>query len=131
MIKFIERKSSEEMLQFIVNLLYLGMKSENGLWAEDNGTERAVRDLLSVVSDDFIKTAAKILLNGGITITVDRRLAKDERRHINIEGYQNIIDALRELAYVGTFSKRCECHFKKLTEVFSVSEDLHMLKYNI
>lgn len=130
MLKFIESKSDRSMLQFIVNLLYLGMKSGNGIWAEENGTKSAVVDLLSAVSGDFIKVANDILLNGSITITADRRLAKHERIPIDVEGYQDIVDVLRYVICVGNFSNICKSNFERLTKVFSMHEDSCVLKNN-
>ena len=128
MLKFIESKSDRSMLQFIVNLLYLGMKSGNGIWAEENGTEQAVKDLLSTVSGDFVKVANDILLNGSIKITADRRLAKHERIPKDVEGYQDIADVLRYVRCVGNFSNICKSNFERLTKVFSIHEDSCVLK---
>ena len=124
MLKFVERRSSADMLQFIVNLLYLGMKSDDYIWAEANGTEQAVTDLLSMVSDSFIKVANNILLNGAITISSDRHLKKCERSYINVEEYQDIVDILRGSYATYDFSERCKSYFKRLTKRFSVREDL-------
>jgi hypothetical protein len=131
MLKFIEHKSDGAMLQFIVNLLYLGMKSDNCLWAQANGTKQAVIDLLSTVSDSFIKTANDILLNGAITIDIDRRcLASHTKVHKNIEKYQDIIDVLRDTEYADEayFSYVCKAHLLRLTEKFPLHEDLSVLR---
>ena len=131
MLKFIECESSNgSMLQFIVNLLYLGAESGNGIWAESYGTERAVKDLLSTVSGDFVKVANNILLNGSITIAADRRLAKHERIPKDVEGYQDIVDILRGTEYKDDayFLDICKRHLERLTEKFSVHEDLSVLR---
>lgn len=130
MIKFIKGTSSkEDMLQFIVNLLYLGMKSDNSYWAESNGTKEAVLNLLSMESDDFIKDAKNILLNGALTITDDQRLAIHTNKVCkDIEEYQDIVDVLRADKYIDDFSGMCRIHFKKLTEVFSAHEDPYLLR---
>ena len=126
MLKFIECKSSKnDILQFIVNLLYLGMKSGNGIWAESHGTAQAVRDLLLTVPDSFIDTANNILANGSIRISViGKRLEEYLERDIDVEGYQDIVDILRDGEYISDFSENCRQHFEKLTKTFSVHEDL-------
>ena len=132
MLKFIEREvSKRDMLQFIINLLYLGMKSGDCCWAEANGTQQAVINLLYTVSDDFIKVANDILVNGSITINSDqRRLATHIKVHKDIEEYQDIVDILRTSSYeyYDYFSCICKDHFKRLTERFSVREDPNILK---
>lgn len=127
MLKFVERRSSADMLQFIVNLLYLGMKSGDCLWAEANGTREAIFDLLFTVPDDFVQLANDILLNGSIEIDVNRCILGEHRKiSQDIEEYQDIIDILRCTGDIGNFSKKCECLFKKLTKTFSVHENFHM-----
>ena len=128
MLKFIELESNRDMLQFIVNLLYLGMKSHNTMWAESYGTERAVKDLLSTVSDSFISTANNILVNGSIRINSDQRLANHKRIPKDVEKYQDIVDILRGSKHEDDFSRRCKSHFESLTEKFSVHEDLSVLR---
>lgn len=124
MLKFIESKPDRSMLQFIVNLLYLGMKSGNPIWAESNGTRQAVIDLLSKVPNNFIKVANNILLNGAIMIDSDRRLTNHSKICKDIEEYQDIIDVLRCAGDVGDFSEKCKYHFERLTGTFSAHEDL-------
>ena len=128
MLKFIELESNRDMLQFIVNLLYLGMKSNNVIWAESNGTEQAVKDLLSTISDSFIKVANDILLNGSIRINSDQRLAKHGRIPKDVEEYQDIVDILRDAKHEDDFSRRCKSHFERLTEKFSIHKDLSVLR---
>lgn len=129
MIKFIESKSlNKDMLQFIVNLLYLGMMSGNSVWAQSRGTEQAVLNLLSTVSDGFIVTANDILLNGAIGITFDSRLRNQPKISKDIGGYQSIVDVLRAVEYEANFSRRCKSLLEKLTEVFSVHENSRLLK---
>ena len=119
MLKFIKSESDRPMLQFIVNLLYLGMKSGNCCWAQHNGTEQAVKDLLSTVADSFIDTANNILVNGSITINVEqRRLREHLERYIDVEQYQDIIDVLRGGESMGDFSQNCRQHFERLLENF-------------
>lgn len=129
MLKFIECESSNgSMLQFIVNLLYLGAESGNGVWAESNGTERAVKDLLSTVSDSFIRVANDILLNGSIIINSDQRLIRHAEIRRDVEKYQDIVDILRGSKHEDNFSRRCKSHFERLTEKFSIHEDLSVLR---
>ena len=131
MLKFIKCESGNDMLQFIVNLLYLGMKSDNCLWAEANGTEQAIIDLLSTVSDIFIKIANDILLNGAITVDSDQRfLASHAKVYKDIEKYQDIIDVLRGTEYADEayFSYVCKAHLERLTGKFSVYKDLSVLR---
>ena len=120
MIKFIECKSSKsDMLQFIVNLLYLGMKSGNGIWAESHGTQQAVKDLLLTVPDSFIDTANNILANGSVRISViGKRLEEYLTKHIDVEGYQDIVDILRDGEYISDFSINCKHHFERLLKSF-------------
>ena len=129
MLKFIESKSDRSMLQFIVNLLYLGIRSNDCCWAQHNGTEQVVKDLLSTVPDSFIDTANNILLNGSITINVQQRRLKEHlNEHIYVEGYQDIIDVLRSGGHIGDFSQNCRHHFERLCRKFSVDKDLSMLR---
>ena len=129
MLKFIECESSNgSMLQFIVNLLYLGAESGNGVWAESNGTEQAVKDLLSTVSDSFIKVANDILLNGSLIIDIYQRLTRHAKIHRDVEEYQDIVNILRDTEYEYDFSRRCKSHFERLTKKFSVHEDLNVLR---
>ena len=128
MLKFIELESNRDMLQFIVNLLYLGMKSGNIIWAEENGTEQAVKDLLSTVSDSFISTANNILVNGSIRINSDQRLIRHAEIHRDVEKYQDIVDILRDAKHEDDFSRRCKSHFERLTEKFSIHDDLSVLR---
>ena len=130
MLKFIENGSPNDlMLQFIINLLYLGMKSNDCYWAEANGTESAVRDLLSTVSDSFISTANDILVNGSLTIDVrQRRFTMHVDEHIDVEEYRDIVDTLRAGGYLVDFSQNCKLHFERLTRKFSVHEDLSILR---
>ena len=128
MLKFIEPESNRDMLQFIVNLLYLGMKSDNLIWAEENGTEQAVKDLLSTVSDSFISTANNILVNGSIRINSDQRLIRHGGTHRDVEEYQDIVNILRDTEYEYDFSRRCKSHFERLTKKFSIHEDLNVLR---
>jgi hypothetical protein len=119
MLKFIKSELDRPMLQFIVNLLYLGMKSGNCCWAQHNGTEQAVKDLLSTVPDSFISTANNILVNGSIKINVDQRRLKEHlERHIDVEQYQDIVDVLRGGESIGDFSRNCRQHFERLLENF-------------
>jgi hypothetical protein len=106
------------------------MKSDNIAWAQHNGTERAVKDLLSTVPDSFIKTANDILSNGALTINVLQRLASNPKKHKDVEEYQNIVDVLRGTDYGNHvyFSYLCRAHFKRLVEAFSVHEDLSVLR---
>ena len=119
MLKFIEYKSDKPMLQFIVNLLYLGMKSGDCCWAEANGTQQAVKDLLLTVSDSFISTANHILSNCSVKINVQQRRLKEHiGRDIDVEQYQDIVDVLRGGEYIGDFSQNCRHHFERLLESF-------------
>ena len=131
MLNFIKCESGNDMLQFIVNLLYLGMKSDNYLLAEANGTKQAVTDLLSTVSDSFIKTANDILLNGAITVDINQRfLASHTKVYKDIEEYQDIVDVLRGTEYADEayFSYVCKAHLERLTEKFSVYKNLSVLR---
>ena len=131
MLKFIECESSNgSMLQFIVNLLYLGAESGNGIWAESNGTERAVKDLLSTVSDSFISTANNISVNGSMRINSDQHLMIRTKIYKDVEEYQDIVDILRGTKYGDDvyFSYICKHHLERLTEKFSVHEDHHLIQ---
>ena len=130
MLKFIELESNRDMLQFIVNLLYLGMKSHNTMWAESYGTERAVKDLLSTVSDSFISTANNILVNGSIRINSEQRLVIRTKMYKDVEEYQDIVDILRGTKYGDDayFSYICKRHLERLSEKFSVHEDPNILR---
>ncbi len=131
MLKFIECESSNgSMLQFIVNLLYLGAESGNGIWAESNGTERAVKDLLLAVSDSFISTANNILVNGSMRINSDQHLMIRTKIYKDVEEYQDIVDILRGTKYGDDdyFSYICKRHLERLTEKFSVHEDHHLIQ---
>ena len=130
MLTFINTPKEDILIQFIVDLLYLGKISKNSCWAESYGTEQAVKDLLSTVSDSFISTANNILVNGSIRINSDQRLVIRTKMYKDVEEYQDIVDILRGTKYGDDayFSYICKSHLERLTEKFSVHEDLHILK---
>ena len=130
MLTFINTPKEDILIQFIVDLLYLGKISKNSCWAESYGTERAVKDLLSTVSDSFISTANNILVNGSIRINSDQRLVIRTKMYKDVEEYQDIVDILRGTKYGDDayFSYICKSHLERLTEKFSVHEDHQLIQ---
>ena len=71
MLTFINPPKEDALIQFIVNLLYLGKVSNDRCWAEAYGTERKVVDLLEDHLD-LIEKANDILGNGNLAIIHNR-----------------------------------------------------------
>ena len=116
MLTFINPPKEDMLIQFIVNLLYLGKISENCCWAESYGTARKVIDLLEDHLD-LIEKANRILGNGNLAIR-NSRFAQHTHESKECEGYTTLVNIFRDTPSSGDFSKDCRRLLDKVSAEF-------------
>jgi hypothetical protein len=118
MLTFINPPKEDALIQFIVNLLYLGKVSENCCWAESFGTERKVVDLLEEHLD-LVEKANVILKNGSLAIK-NNRFTQSTRAFKECEGYEDLINIFKNNPSDGDFSSDCRKLLDKVSAEFEI-----------
>ena len=122
MLTFINPPKEDALIQFIVNLLYLGKVSNDCCWAEAYDTERKVVDLLEDHLD-LIERANDILGNGNLAIKHNRFT---QYSHVSkeCEGYEDLINIFKYNPSNGDFSKDCRKLLDKVSAAFEVYPEI-------
>ena len=122
MLTFINPSKEDVLIQFIVNLLYLGKISENCHWAESYGTERKVVDLLEDHLD-LVEKANIILKNGCLAIK-NNRFTQSTRVFKECEGYGDLINIFKNNPSDGDFSSDCRRLLNKVSAEFETYPEI-------
>ena len=116
MLTFINPPKEDVLIQFIVNLLYLGKISKNSYWAESYGTKEKVIKLLED-QPDLIERANDILGNGSLRIR-DNKFGRWIRIYKKCEGYKELVNIFKNNPSSTDFSYDCKKLLDKISEEF-------------
>ena len=118
MLTFIDLSKEDVLIQFIVDLLYLGEISKNSCWAESYGTKEKVIELLED-NPDLIENANDILGNGNLIIK-NKRFAQYSYIPKECKGYEKLINIFKDNPSNTDFSKDCRKLLDKVSAEFEI-----------
>ena len=118
MLTFINLPKEDVLIQFIVDLLYLGKISGNCCWAESCGTKEKVIELLED-NPDLIENANDILGNGNLIIR-NKRFTQYSYIPKECKGYEKLINIFKDTPSNADFSNDCRKLLDKVSAEFEI-----------